>query len=124
MSPDTVLLRQAHPNFVPDGKISSQAFMPFPKDNGMPSVYDGDQISAAESHHHFTQVLNNLSIGVWGVTCSEVTAAGLTSRPDPLENFPAHAIIDFCAHPEKHFRKLAKKLRASAEERGCLYIPG
>jgi hypothetical protein len=50
MKPETVLLRQVHPDFIPDGQLTSQAFMPFPKDDGQLSVYDGDQISAIDSH--------------------------------------------------------------------------
>lgn len=123
MNHETLLLRQVHPDFIPDGQLTSQAFMPFPKDEGKPSVYDGDQIGAAESHRHYTEVLGNASDSVWGVTCAEVTAAGLSSESAPLENFPSHALINFTAHPEKSFRKLAKKLKVSAIARGCLYSP-
>ena len=121
MTRETLLLRQVHPDFIPDGQLTSQAFMPFPKDKGKLSVYDGDQIGAAESHKHYSEVLGNASEGVWGVTCAEVADAGLTSLSDPLENFPSHALIDFTAHPEKHFRKLAKKLKISAIARGRLH---
>jgi hypothetical protein len=121
MNPETTLLRQVHPDFIPDGQLTSQAFMPFPKDEGKASVYDGDQISAADSYKHYTEVLRNASDSVWGVTCAEVAEAGLTSAPAPLENFPSHSLIDFTAHPEKNFRKLAKKLKAFAIVRGCLY---
>jgi len=123
MNPETTLLRQVHPDFIPDGQLTSQAFMPFPKDAGKPSVYDGDKISAAESHKHYTEVLGNKSDSVWGVACTEVSATGLPSAPEPKENFPSHAVIDFTAHPERSFRKLAKKLKAFAVARGCLYSP-
>jgi hypothetical protein len=123
MSPETLLLRQVHPAFIPEGQLTSQAFMPFPKDQGKLSVYDGDQISAAESHKHYTERLGNQSHSVWGVTCDEAVSAGLSSAPDPLENFPSHAVIDFTGHPEKSFRKLAKKLKALANIRGCLHSP-
>ena len=123
MTDETLLLRQVHPDFIPSGQLTSQAFMPFPKDRGKPSVYDNDQISASEAHKHYTEVLGNASDSVWGVTCAEVEEAGLTSASDPLEDFLSHALIDFTAHPEKCFRKLAKKLKASAIARGCLYVP-
>lgn len=121
MSPETILLRQVHPLFIPEGQLTSQAFVPFPKDDGKPSVYDGDQISAADSHKHYTTVLQLQSHSVWGVKCAEVTSVGLSSAPDPLENFPSHSIIDFNGHAEKTQRKLAKKLKAFALERGCLH---
>ena len=123
MNSETILLRQVHPDFIPEGQLTSQAFMPFPKDEGKPSVYDGDQISAADSYKHYTQVLANKAHSVWGVTCAEVSEIGLTSAPDPKEKFPSHAVIDFTAHPEKSFRKLAKKLKAVAIVRGSLYSP-
>lgn len=121
MTPQTVLLRQVHPSFIPDGQLTSQAFMPFPKDQGKLSVYDGDQITAAAAFDHYTANLGNAAAGVWGVTCGEVTSCGLAGLPDPLEDFPSHAVIDFTAEPERNFRKLAKKLKVYALARGCLY---
>lgn len=124
MSPETILFRQVHPNFVDaDGLLTSQAFMPFPKDDGGLSVYDGDQISAVASHEHYTGTLGNVSESVWGVTNSEATALELTARPDELPDFPSHALIDFGAKPEKECRKCAKKLKSAALARGLLYRP-
>jgi hypothetical protein len=123
MNDQTVLLRQVHPGFIPDGQLTSQAFMPFPKDEGKPSVYDGDQISPADSHAHYTQKLGFKSDSVWGVSCAEVTEIGLASYPDPKEDFPSHALIDFTVKPQTEFRKLAKKLKAKALARGRLYPP-
>ena len=57
MTAETILLRQAHPQFMKGTQITSQVFMPFPKDKGLLSVYDGDQITAADSHRHYTQTL-------------------------------------------------------------------
>jgi len=123
MSPETVLLRQVHPAFIPEGQLTSQAFMPFPKDDGKLSVYDGDQISAEASHRHYTEVLGNASDSVWGVSCAEVSSTGLTSAPDPMSNFPSHSVIDFSAEPANQFRRLAKKLKTLALARGCLHAP-
>lgn len=121
MTPETVLLRQAHPNFVLDGQLSSQAFFPFPKDKNHLSVYDGDQISAVDSHHHYVTVLRNQSCGVWGVTQLEVSGVGLEAKSDALEDFPSHAVIVFANATEKECRKIAKKMRAMAVARGCLH---
>ena len=114
MNYQTLLLRQVHPNFLPEGELSSQAFYPFPKDRGRLSVYDGDQISAEASYHHYTRDLECSSAGVWGVNCGEVASAGLTSQPDPITNSPAHAYIDFGRRGDKECRKLAKKLKEFA----------
>ncbi len=121
MTSATHLLRQVHPNFAPAGELTSQAFFPFPKDEGKLSVYDGDQITPRESHHHYTTSLKYESIGVWGVTCEEVASVGLNVISDPLAGFVEHAVIDFGKRDEKTCRKLAKKLRAAAVERGPLF---
>lgn len=121
MNSETLLLRQVHPAFVEKGYVSSQAFVPFPKDDGLLSVYDGDQISAAKAHKHFTENLQFQSAGVWSVTVAEANRIDLPVRLDPLENFAEHAVIDFTAHSSKNSRKLAKKLRDGAMSRGCLH---
>jgi len=123
MNDQTLLLRQVHPNFLPDGELSSQAFYPFPKDKGRLSVYDGDQISAEKSWRHYTVELNNSSAGVWGVNYAEVASAGLASQSDPLPHSPAHACIDFGQRVDKECRKLAKRLKEFAVSRGCLHKP-
>ncbi len=121
MNDQTLLLRQVHRNFLPEGELSSQAFFPFPKDHGQLSVHDGDRISAEASYHHYTVDLGYSSAGVWGVNCAEVANTSLTSHPDPITNSPAHAYIDFGQRVDKESRKLAKKLKAFAVARGCLH---
>ncbi|WP_186096747.1 hypothetical protein [Burkholderia gladioli] len=121
MNDQTLLLRQVHPNFFPDGEVSSQAFFPFPKDDGKLSVYDGDQIAADASHRHYTVNLGLQSAGVWAVNCEEVGSVGLSFRADPVEGNPAHAVVDFGVLAEKECRKLAKRLRKLAVDRGNLY---
>jgi hypothetical protein len=121
VSPETVLLRQIHPNFYPDGKLSSQAFFPFPKDASRLSVYNGSLISAANSYDHYTKVLKLSSSCVYGASHAEVADIGLAAVPDPLPDFASHAIIDFTGSSDKEARKLAKKLKMFAESRGCLH---
>ncbi len=101
MSPNTLLLRQVHPSFYPEQQLSSQAFYPFPKDEGLLSVYDGDQIDAAAAYLHYTGQLNLSSCGVWGVSCNEVAAVALASRSDPLPDNPCHAVISFEGKTDK-----------------------
>jgi len=123
MKADSLLLRQVHPHFFPDGQLSSQAFFPFPKDNGKLSVYDGNLISPVESFVHYTQKLGYQSVGVWGISNGEVLATGLRSAQDPLPDSPAHALINFGKASNKECRKLAKKLKALALARGILHEP-
>lgn len=121
MNDQTFLLRQVHPDFFPGGEVSSQAFFPFPKDDGKLSGYDGDQITPEASYQHYTVSLGLKSVGVWAVSGSEVASVGLAHRPDPVDGNPAHAVIDFGALAEKECRKLAKRLKKLAADRGSLY---
>lgn len=124
MTPETILLRQAHPKFM-DGELpTSQVFYPFPKDEGKLSVYDGDQISPEDSYHHYTAILANESHSVWGVSGAETQSEGVVPVADPLENFPSHTLIDFQDMSDKQCRKVAKKLKAHAMARGCLFAGG
>ncbi len=123
MNSETHLLRHAHPNFMDGNQITSQVFMPFPRDDGKLSVYDGDQIELEESYLHYTDVLLNQSHSIWTVTKAEADGEGVRGSPDPLPSFPAHACIDFGAHPEKVCRKIAKRLKSMALARGCRYVP-
>lgn len=121
MNDHTLLFRQVHPAFFPDGAVSSQAFFPFPKDNGKLSVYDGDQTSAEASYQHYTVSLRLASIGVWAVSGEEVVSAGLAYQPDPVDGNAAHGVVDFADRAEKECRKLAKRLKRFAVDRGSLY---
>lgn len=121
MNHRTLLLRQVHPNFFPEGEVSSQAFIPFPKDDGKLSTYDGDQITAEASYQHYTVDLGFESVGVWAVNGEEVASIGLIYQSDPIVGNTAHAIVDFGVLPEKECRKLAKRLKKFAVDRGSLY---
>lgn len=124
MNSNTLLLRQVHPNFMDGRLVTSQAFFPFPKDDGKLSVYDGDQINASDAYAHYSEILGNQSAGVWAVTKEEADAQGVTGAPDPLPDFPAHAKIDYGNSPEKLCRKIAKRLKVFANARGCQFEPG
>ncbi|MCL1861501.1 MAG: hypothetical protein FWG52_08240 [Proteobacteria bacterium] len=121
MNEQTLLLRQVHPEFFPEGEVTSQAFFPFPKDEGKLSVDDGDRVTAEDSYRHYTVNLGLKSVGVWAVNGAEVVSARLTFRPDPVAGNEAHSVIDFGALAEKECRKLAKRLKKFALDRGCLY---
>ncbi|MFW5653898.1 MAG: hypothetical protein ACOC0P_07605 [Planctomycetota bacterium] len=119
MTEETILLRQINPSWVQQGRVTSQAFRPTPKDDAKLSVYDGDQITAAESWKHF--VGRGLAAkGTMGVTVAECTEESLTARPDP-EPFPEHAVIDFADLSNKQVEKKSKKLSARSRTRGWLY---
>lgn len=120
MNDATLLLRQVHPTFVQQGRATSQAFRPTPKDQNRLSVYDGDLIDPEPAWQHYTSVLKFSSAGVLAVSVAECAALGLDSAPDP-DPFPEHAVIDFTVIDKREVEKIAKKLRAKAEGRGWLY---
>jgi len=120
LNQDTLLLRQINPGFVQNGRVTSQAFRPTPKDENLLSVYDGDLISPEESYEHFVGQPNCRSVGVQAVSLSECTSLELDTRPDP-EPFPEHAVIDFSNLSSNQINKKAKRLQRKAQDRGWLH---
>jgi hypothetical protein len=96
MTPDTRLLRQIHPGFVQDGRVTSQAFRPTPKDEFLLSVDDGDRVSAEASWQRFIANPACKSVGVQAVSLAECTAQELPVIEDGAPH-PEHCSIDFTA---------------------------
>jgi hypothetical protein len=117
MNDCTLLHRQINPSWLQQGRVTSQAFKPTPKDNRRLSVYDGDQISAEASWLHYTGELGFASVGVLAVTVAECTTQELPVEPDS-EPFPSHAVIKFDACTTSQTEKKAKRLKEAAELRG------
>lgn len=119
------LHRQVNPSWVHDGRVSSQAFRPTPKDNGQLSVDRASVCTAQESFDRF--VANGWSsVGVWAVTVGETEDAGLKAFPDPdPEGWtnPAHAYVHFSDLPKSQVKKKAQVLAAHAHQRGRVYAP-
>jgi hypothetical protein len=120
MTPDTLLLRQIHPSFVQDGRVTSQAFRPTPKDEFLLSVDDGDRVSAEASWQRFTANSACKSIGVQALSQAECAGQELAVIEDGVPH-PEHCSIDFTAFDKKIIEKKAKLLRAQAEMRGWLF---
>jgi hypothetical protein len=122
-----LLFRQVHPSFVRDGRPSSQAFRPTPKDAGRLSVARGTLATAAAAFHHHTEHLGLSSAGTWGVTVGECLEQGLPALADPLTSppervaDPAHAVIDFTAHSRGQMEARGARLALRANERGRLH---
>jgi hypothetical protein len=115
-----MLHRQVNPSWIQNGRVTSQAFKPTPKDEGLLSVYDGDQISAEGAWTHFTTVLKFQSVGSLALTVKECDDNELPVRPKP-ETFPEHVVVDFTAFDGNQVEKKAKKLKACADVRGWQY---
>ena len=120
MNDDTLLYRQVHPNWIVNGNVSWQTFRPTPKDNGLLSVYDGDQIAPEQSRLHYVNDLRLESAGVVGVSVAQCNDLQLRVRPDPAP-FPEHAVIDFTGLSGNQTRRKAGRLKAAANKRGWLF---
>lgn len=120
MTPDTLLLRQIHLSFVQDGRVTSQAFRPTPKDKFLLSVDDGDRVSAEASWQRFITNPACQSIGVQAISQAECTAQGLPVVEDGKPH-PEHCSVDFTTFDKKAIEKKSKLLRAKAQTRGWLF---
>ena len=120
MNAETMLFRQINPSFIQNGRVSSAALRPTPKDEKQLSVYDGDRITPKESYEHFTETLHCHSIGVLAVTVNECEGNSLSVLED-YTTFPSHALIDFTTKSNSETRKIAEHLRDSALTRGWVY---
>lgn len=120
MTNETMLHRQVNPSWVQNGRVTSQAFKPTPKDEGLLSVYDGDLVTAEKAWLHFTTVLKFTSAGSLAVTVAECTTNELPVKPDP-KPFPEHVVIDFTSFSGNQIEKKAKKLKLLADARGWQY---
>jgi len=129
--PQELLHRQVHPEWINDGRVSSQAFHPTRKDAGKLSVSRGSLVSAKEAYLRHTRK-EYRSAGTWSVSVGECSAVGVRAYADPigkedprqLPEDDAHAVADFAnVGGGSAVRKAADKLVSKARERGCMYAP-
>jgi len=124
-----LLYRQVHPSFVRDGRPTSQAFRPTPKDENKLSVARASLTTARAAHELFTGGLGLASAGTWGLTVGECRQQTLPVRPDPLTSppekvaDPAHAVIDFAGISKSQTEAKGARLARAAVVRGQLYPP-
>jgi len=120
MNENNLLLRQVHPSFIQDGKITSQVFRPTPKDEAKLSVYDNSKITPENSYKHFCSQSGFLSYGVMAVSKKECDSQELPVIEDN-EPFPEHCHINFENLSQNQIEKKAKFLKRFADIRGCLH---
>jgi hypothetical protein len=120
VKPDTLLYRQIHPNFIQNGRPTTQAFRPTLKDENQLSAYDGDKIEARASWEHYTLILKYSSAGVMAVTNAECSAQSLPVIADG-KPFPEHCLIDFSSLKRSEIEKAAKVLASCAVARDWQY---
>lgn len=126
---EDILLRQINPTFIQSGRIGSQSFKPFPRDDGYLSVHEKDKITPKEAHRIFTEIKGFNSENVAGVSISEVNSIDLQAYSDQSEDGPspeadalddAHASINFNELEKSDIKSKSKTLSRLANDRGFL----
>ncbi len=123
---DELLLRQVHPSFIQEGRVTSLAFRPTPKDEKKLSVNRRSLTTPEKSFELHTEQRGLRSAVVWGVSVGEVSEMQeLTVEEDPVvapvEDL-SHALIDFSKiDSESRIKTVASKLADKARLRGCLF---
>ena len=125
---EELLLRQVHPKFIVESRVTSQAFLPTEKDDKKLSVNRSSMVSAREAFDLHTKSNNLQSAGVWGVSVEEVlTLDSLSIESDPIETpiqDASHSLINFSKlSSESRIKATAKQLTAKARDRDCIYKP-
>jgi hypothetical protein len=118
MTPETLLLRQIHPSFCQQGRATSQAFRPTPKDQSQLSVDNGDQISPEASWQRY-QSQGFSSLGIMAISHIECSDQSLPVVQDGHPH-PEHCYIDFASFNPKAAERAGKVLREYAAQRGWL----
>jgi hypothetical protein len=116
VTPETLLLRQIHPSFVQAGRVTSQAFRPTPKDQGLLSVDNGDLVHAQATWQRHT-ASGSQSAGVMAVSRAECDLYGLSVIEDG-HPYIEHCSIDYSSYNNTVREQKAKLLRNKAQSRG------
>jgi hypothetical protein len=120
MTDQTLLLRQVHPSFIHDGKVSSQVFRPTPKDEERLSVDNGDLISPYDAWARYTAQPTCHSVGILAVSHGDCVEQELAVVED-ADPYPEHCIIVFSSFSKSKIEQKAKILKVAAERRGWLF---
>ncbi len=122
MNGNTYLWRQIRPAWVSDDRVTAEAFIPLPKDEGFLSFCDGDQISAEQAWVRHTK--RYASKGVVAVTVNECSQLAVLPAPDPVDGMPDHVSVDFNGlTSDACIEFVAAKLARIANARGWQYNP-
>jgi len=120
MTDNTLLLRQIHPTFHQNGRVTSQAFRPSPKDESQLSVDNGDLITPEAALIKYTAQAEFSSCGVLAVAHLECSTCNLPVIEDGVP-YAEHCYLDFAPFGRKDSDRIGKKLAAFAHDRGWLF---
>lgn len=122
-------MRQVPAEHFHDGRLSSLAFKPQPKDNQKLSVHQRSIITPKEAFQIFTEVQGYNSEDIYGVSIGEVNELSINAYKDPIKTDEgnkdyllnkAHSLIDYNSFNKSQTDKRAKKLSLKAKDRGSL----
>lgn len=120
MQEENLLHRLVNPAFVQGDSISSQVFKPTSKDEGLLSLYNGNQFSADESYQHYTSKLNLESVAVASISRIEFEELTIEVEDDNIP-FIGHSSANFNSLSTSQVKKAAKKLKNLATSRGVSF---
>lgn len=117
---EELLHRNAHPAFVDNDRVSSQAFRRTDADEGQLSLQQNSKATPEVAFERY--VATGLrSAGVWSVTITECGHLNLSAYDDPVEHDESHAVLDLTTYNVSQSRNLTDKLAAKARSRGCQF---
>jgi len=120
MTEATLLLRQIHPTFVQNSRVTSQAFRPTPKDENQLSADNGDKMSAGDAWRRFSAQPECMSAGVMAVSQGECLTCAVHVVEDGVP-YIEHCYLDFAPFNGNPANRIGKKLAAKAQDRGWLF---
>ena len=120
MTSQTLLLRQIHPSFVQNGRVTSQPFRPTPKDDHFLSVDNGDKIAPPAAWARFTSNPSSTSAGVMALSNEECTAQQLRVVEDGVP-YPEHCYLDYSVFEKREVERKAKHLSSVAQSREWIF---
>lgn len=126
---DELLWRNAHPDWIENGKLTSQAFRPTPKDQNKLSSARASKVSVENNFKEFTGDFGLASIGVWAVSVGEAGAEDIQAIYDehspstPTPCLTGHTSLDFAEISNNRAKRIGSRLRDQAEKRGVQYPP-
>lgn len=119
-NPEELQLRQVIPIWIQEGRPSSCAFTPNSGDGGQCSLDRNSVVTPREAFEAYLARQRSTG-GCWGVSVGEYSIVELSDYSDPLQDNAAHSLVDFSGHPEGAWRRLGKRIKKAAQDRGCLH---
>lgn len=123
-----LLHRQVHPSFVRDGRPTSQAYRPTPKDDSRLSVSCGRKVDARAAYERHIALKNARgdalrSAGTSSVSREECAKEELPVADAPTDANDAHVVIVFAGLSHTKVEQRAANLLRAALDRGWTFQP-